>query len=76
MDSVKDNLIRLGLVAMAVGVLLTASSCTTVTNRLPIITGLEGEAEWIAPLGGVHLTCTASDPDGDELTYQLSLIHI
>ena len=70
MDSVKDNLIRLGLVAMAVGVLLTASSCTTVTNRLPIITGLEGEAEWIAPLGGVHLTCTASDPDGDELTYQ------
>jgi len=70
MDSVKDNLIRLGLVAMAVGVLLTASSCTTVTNRLPIITGLEGEAEWIAPLGGVHLTCIASDPDGDELTYQ------
>jgi hypothetical protein len=32
-DPVKDNLIRIGLVTMAVGVLLLASSCTTVTNR-------------------------------------------
>jgi hypothetical protein len=70
MRSLKDNLIRLALVGMAVGVLLTASSCTTVTNRLPIITSLEAEAEWIPPLGSVQLTCTASDPDGDELIYQ------
>ena len=70
MDSVKDNLIRLGLVAMAVGVLLTASSCTTVTNRLPIITGLEGEAEWIAPGGSIQMTCAASDADGDGLSYE------
>ena len=70
MDSVKDNLIRLGLVAMAVGVLLTASSCTTVTNRLPIITGLEAEAEWIAPSGSLQMTCAASDADGDGLSYE------
>ena len=69
-DPVKDNLIRIGLVAMAVGVLLLASSCTTVTNRLPIITSLEAEAEWIGPSGGVQLTCTASDADGDELSYE------
>lgn len=67
---VKDNLIRLALLAMAVAVLLTASSCTTVTNRLPIITGLEAEAEWIPPLDSVQLTCTASDPDGDGLSYE------
>ena len=69
-DSVKDNVIRIVLVAMAVGGLLTASSCTTVTNRLPIVTSLEGEAEWIAPSGSVQMTCVASDPDGDELSYE------
>ena len=68
--SVKDNLIRIGLVTIAAGVLLIASSCTTVTNRLPIITGLEAEAEWAAPLGRLQMTCTASDPDGDDLSYE------
>jgi hypothetical protein len=67
---VKDNLMRIGLVAMVVGGLLTASSCTTVTNRLPIITSLEGEAEWIAPSGSVQMTCVASDPNGDDLSYE------
>lgn len=69
-DSVKDNLLRIGLVTMAVGVLFLASSCTTVTNRLPIIASLEAEAEWIAPSGSVQMTCTASDPDGDKLSYE------
>jgi hypothetical protein len=67
---VKDSLITIGLAIMAVAVLLLASSCTTVTNRLPTITSLEAEAEWIAPSDSVHLTCTASDPDGDGLSYQ------
>jgi hypothetical protein len=67
---VKDNLTRIGLVIMAVGVFLLASSCTTVTNRLPVITSLEGEAEWTAPSGSIQLACTASDPDGDEMSYE------
>jgi hypothetical protein len=70
MRSVKDNLLTIGLVAIAVGLLLTVSSCTTVTNRLPVITGLEAEAKWITPSGSIQLTCTASDPDGDELNYE------
>jgi hypothetical protein len=57
------------MVIMAAAVLLTASSCTTSANRLPIITSLEAEAEWIAPSGNIHMTCTASDPDGDTLSY-------
>jgi hypothetical protein len=65
---VKDNLIRIALVTTG-AVLLLASSCTTVTNRLPTITNLEAEAEWIAPSNSVQLTCTASDPDGDGLSY-------
>jgi len=67
---VKDNLIRIGLATVAAGVLLTASSCTTVTNRQPTITSLEAEAEWIGPSGNLQMTCIASDPDGDELSYE------
>jgi len=70
MGSVKDSLIRIALVTTGVVVLLTASSCTTVTNRLPTITNLEAEAEWMAPSGSLHLTCTASDADGDGLSYE------
>jgi len=70
MGSVKDSLIRIALVTTGVIVLLTASSCTTVTNRLPTITNLEAEAEWMAPSGSLHLTCVASDADGDGLSYE------
>jgi hypothetical protein len=65
---VKDSLIRIALFTTA-AMLLLASSCTTVTNRLPAITSLEAESEWITPSGSVQLTCTASDPDGDGLSY-------
>jgi len=51
-------------------VLLLASSCTTPANRQPIITSLEAEAEWTDPLGSLQMTCTASDPDDDELSYE------
>jgi hypothetical protein len=70
MGSVKDSLIRSRLAIMAATVLLLASSCTTVTSRPPVIASLEAEAEWIVPSGTVHLACTASDPDGDELSYE------
>jgi hypothetical protein len=69
--SVKDKLIVIAL-ATAAAVLLFASSCTTVTNRLPTINNLEADSEWTTPSGSVQLTCTASDPDGDGLSYQWS----
>jgi hypothetical protein len=58
------------LVIMAAAVLFLAPSCTTVVNRRPIITSLEAEADWTAPLGNLQVSCTASDPDGDELSYE------
>jgi hypothetical protein len=64
----KRYLVIVGIVAAAV--LLLAPSCTTVVNRQPIITSLEAEAEWTAPLGSLQVMCTASDPDGDELSYE------
>jgi hypothetical protein len=67
---VKDNLIKICLAILAVAVLLSASSCTTPTNHGPIISSLEAESEWTVPLGYLQVTCTASDPDGDELSYE------
>jgi hypothetical protein len=64
----KDNLIAIALATAAVS--LVASSCTTVTNRLPTITNLEAEAEWATPSDSLQLTCIASDPDGDGLSYE------
>jgi hypothetical protein len=58
------------LVIIAAAVLLLASSCTTSTNRQPIIASLEAEADWTTPLDTLQVTCTASDPDGDELSYE------
>jgi len=58
------------MVIMAAAVLLMASSCTG--NWQPVITSLEAEADWIAPLGSLQVTCNASDFDGDELSYEWS----
>jgi len=39
-------------------------------NNPPTINSLVAEAEWALPLGNIQVTCTASDHDGDELSYQ------
>jgi hypothetical protein len=63
----KKYLIIVGTVAA--GVLLLTSSC----DLPPVITSLEAEAPgWTAPLGSLHVTCTASAPQGGELSYSWS----
>ena len=57
------------MVIVAAAVLLLASSCN---GLRPVITSLEAEAEWTAPLDSLQVTCNASDPDGDELSYEWS----
>jgi len=57
------------LVIVVVAVLFLASSCNSLR---PVITSLEAEADWTAPLGSLHVTCNASSPDGDELSYEWS----
>ena len=53
------------MVIVAVTLLLLASSCTG-----SLIVSLEAEAPgWTAPLGSLQVTCTASSPDGGELSY-------
>jgi hypothetical protein len=58
------------MVIMAVAVLLLTSSCTA--NYPPTITSVEAETDWTAPLGSIHVICNASDPEGDELSYEWS----
>jgi hypothetical protein len=42
------------------------------TNRPPTITSLVADAVWTTPSGNIQATCTASDPDGNELNYEWS----
>jgi hypothetical protein len=39
-------------------------------NRPPTISSLIVDAYWTLPSGTFHMACTASDPDGDELSYE------
>jgi len=57
---------------MAAAVLLLASSCAPVDNYPPVITSLAAAADWTTPLGSLQVACTASDRDGDELSYNWS----
>jgi len=67
----KKRCLVVTVVAVA-AVLLLASSCATPANRQPIIASLEPEPEWVTPSGSLQVVCTASDPDGDELSYNWS----
>ena len=40
------------------------------TNRAPTINNLLANAVWITPSGNLQVTCNATDPDGDELSYE------
>ena len=52
--------------------LLTILFDTMLTNHRPAVTGLEAEPEMVLPRGNCQITCTASDRDGDELSYNWS----
>jgi len=41
-------------------------------NNPPQINSLIADAVWITPSGSIQVTCTASDPNGDELSYEWS----
>jgi len=40
------------------------------TNRPPTINNLGANADWTTPSGSLQVTCNATDPDGDALTYE------
>jgi hypothetical protein len=40
------------------------------TSKPPKINSLVADADWTTPSGSIQVTCTAPDPDGDELSYE------
>ncbi len=40
------------------------------SNRPPEIDSLTADAEWVFPDGSIMVSCNASDPDGDDLSYE------
>ena len=65
----KRLLVIIGIVA---AVVLSILFYTMLANHRPAITSLEAEPERVLPSGSCQIVCTASDRDGDELSYNWS----
>ncbi len=60
-----------GLIILIVATLLI-SSCGLPSNQAPAISSLTTNEEWVESADICQVECTASDPDGDELSYSWS----
>jgi predicted secreted protein len=45
---------------------------TVAANRVPYINSLVADPDWTTPSASLQVTCNATDPDGDELSYEWS----
>ena len=56
-------------IVVAVAVLFSVLFCVVLVNHRPVIYGLGANPEKVIPLGSCQVTCNATDPDGDQLSY-------
>ena len=66
--------ISLAAACMVLAVVFILHGCgddggTGPTNKAPVISGLAADPGMVDPMGTSIITCTASDPDGDSLSY-------
>lgn len=54
------------------GIVSLLSSCQAIPNQSPTIISLEAEPKTVLPLGRCQISCIASDPDDDQLSYTWS----
>jgi len=71
-DSVGSHNVTVTVTDGRGGEVMKQVTITVRANRPPTITSLVADADWTLPSGSIQLTCTASDPDGDELSYEWS----
>jgi hypothetical protein len=65
----KKRFLAIMVIVAVVLPLLTLPCCSSLR---PVITSLEAEADWTAPLDSLQVMCSASSPDGGELSYEWS----
>ena len=54
------------------GEVMSQVTITVRANNPPYISSLVADADWTTPSGSLQVTCNATDPDGDELSYEWS----
>jgi hypothetical protein len=62
------------IVIVVAAVLLAILLDAVLANHMPAINSLKAEPERVTPLGFCQIVCTATDHDGDELSYNWSAI--
>lgn len=68
----KKSLVIISAVIVVAAALLAILFNTVLANHRPVIISLAAEQEEVLPLGSSQIACNASDPDGDELSYNWS----
>ena len=71
MQSIVFKLRNWAIVSAFMVVILLASGCA-MPNQPPSITSLKTMRDVLSPLSSCLIECVASDPDGDELSYEWS----
>ena len=66
----RKSLVIISAVVAVAAVLIAILSNTVLANHRPAIISLGAEQETVLPLGSSQIACDASDPDGDELSYE------
>jgi hypothetical protein len=62
---------RKGYLTMMASVALLLGASCSITYK-PVITSLQADSPWTAPLDNIRVTCDASDPGGSEVIYEWS----
>jgi hypothetical protein len=68
----KKRLVIMIAAIVVAAALLAILFSTVLANHRPAIVSLVAEQREVPPLGSSQIACNASDPDGDELSYQWS----
>jgi hypothetical protein len=68
-DSLGSHNVTVSVADVRGGEATKGTTITVIAGNPPIVTNLLANAAWATPSGGVQITCNATDPDGDGLSY-------
>jgi hypothetical protein len=71
-ETKKKSLLIISAAVVVAAALLAILFNTVLANHRPAIISLAAEQREVLPLGSSQIACNASDPDGDELSYEWS----